>query len=461
MEKLSVQGISFIVSVVLARILCPDDYGIVALILVFINVSNVIIDGGLNVALIQKKDATQEDFSTIFWICLGMSFVLYIFLYVAAPNIAAFYEDANLTSAIRVLSLSLFPYALNSIQRAYISRGMLFKKLFVSNLWATVFSGLLGIALAKCGFKYWALIWFTIAQTTLLAIVMWYTVKWRPSFTFSRHSFVTLFGYGWKIFLSSLSATIFVNVRGMLLGTIYTRAALAYFERGKQLPALVMENINTSVQTVLFPALSQEQDNKDRVAALMSRSISTCNFFILPVMMWAIVCADEIICLLLTEKWIETVPYIQVFCVAYMLMPIQVGNIEVIKSLGRSDIILKISLLKIVLDIAILVMAFSYGPLVIAASVILFNFICIFINLLPVARLLNQSISHQLRDFLPELSASLVMGGLAYGAGTLVSGDVLSLVVKSLVALLSYFAICGIFRISSFLYIKNLLLQRG
>lgn len=460
MEKISVQGISFVVSIVLARILCPSDYGIVALILVFINIANVIIDGGLNVALIQKKDATQEDFSTIFWTSLGMSLILYIGMFVAAPHIASYYSDGNLTGAIRVLSLCLFPYAVNSIQRAYVSRGMLFKKLFVSNLWATAFSGIIGILLAWQGFKHWALIWFQISQATVLAIVMWYTVKWRPTFTFSSRSFSGLFDYGWKIFLSNLANTLFINVRSLLIGKMYTPATLAYFERGKQLPALVMENINTSVQTVLFPAFSQEQDNKQRVTAMLSRSTRTCNLFILPIMMWIIVCAEQIIRFLLTDKWIGTVPYIQLFCIAYMLMPVQIANLEAIKSQGRSDIILKLSIFKIALDVAILLGTLMYGPIAIASGIVLYNFLCVFINLRPTTLLLGYGLRQQLRDIMPSLAATMAMGILTYMAGLFGTGNTATLAIRSIVALASYLAICHCFRIESFMYITAMLHRR-
>lgn len=460
MEKISVQGISFVVSIVLARILCPTDYGIVALILVFINIANVIIDGGLNVALIQKKDATQEDFSTIFWASVCMSIVLYAAMFAIAPHIAVYYKDNNLTTAIRVLSLCLFPYAVNSIQRAYISRGMLFKKLFVSNLWATVLSGIAGIVLAMQGFKHWALIWFQITQATALAIVMWHTVKWRPSFTFSPRSFYGLFDYGWKIFLSNLANTLFINVRSLLIGKMYTPAALAYFERGKQLPALVMENINTSVQTVLFPAFSQEQDNRQKVTSMLSRSTRTCNLFILPIMMWIIVCAEQIIRFLLTDKWIGTVPYIQLFCIAYMLMPIQIANIEAIKSQGRSDIILKLSIIKITLDVIILLATLKYGPTAIAAGIVLYNLLCIFINLRPTARLLDYGLRKQAQDLIPSLSATLAMGLLTYVAGLFDMGNTATLTIRSIVALASYPAICYCFRIESFMYIIDMLRRR-
>lgn len=460
MEKFSVQGISFVVSVFLARILCPEDYGIVALLLVFINLANVVIDGGLNVALIQKKNATQEDFSTIFWACFGMSVLLYCTMFVASPYIASFFNDEKLTSSVRVLCLCLFPYALNSVQRAYISRKMLFKRLFVSNLWATIASGFVGLTLAKNDFGHWSLIWFQITQATILSAVMWHTVGWRPSFTFSRSAFIELFCYGWKIFMSSMLSTIFLNVRSLLIGRFYTSATLAYFDRGKHLPALAMENINTSIQTVLFPAFSQEQDNKEKVRSMVSRSIRTCSLFILPVMMWLTVCARPIVTLMLTEKWLGAVPYIQLFCIAYMLMPIQIANIEAIKSQGRSDIILKLSVIKICIEVPILVVSVMIGPIAIAIGNILFNFICIFINLRPCTKLLDYGLRKQIADFLPAVAATLLMGAITCSIALAELPDALTLTLQSLVALLSYMTICYCFRMESFMYILGFIRKR-
>lgn len=460
MEKFSVQGISFVVTVILARILCPSDYGIVALLLVFINLANVIIDGGLNVALIQKKDATQTDFSTIFWVCLCMSAITYIAMYIAAPHIAIYYNNENLTLSVRILSLCLFPYAVNSIQRAYISREMLFKQLFVSNFWATICSGIIGILLALNNYGHWALIWFTVSQATVLAIVMWYTIKWRPSLLFSYTSFRSLFSYGWKIFLSSLFNSLFINIRSLIIGKMYTPATLAYFERGKQLPSLVMENINTSIQTVLFPAFSKEQENKKRLRAMVSRSIQTSCLFILPIMMWLIVCAKPVVIFLLTEKWIDTVPYIQLFCVAYMLMPMQIANIEAIKSQGRSDIILKLSIIKIILEILILVATIQLGPIAITFGIVLYNFICIFINLRPSAMLLNYNIKEQITDLLPNFIITLVMGTITYSISLLSLPNNTMLLLQTFVAFACYFTICYLFKLDSFMYLLNSVINK-
>lgn len=332
---------------------------------------------------------------------------------------------------------------------------MLFKQLFISNFWATICSGIVGILLALNDYGHWALIWFTVSQAMVLACVMWYTIKWRPSLLFSYASFRSLFSFGWKIFLSSLFNSLFINIRSLIIGKMYSPATLAYFERGKQLPSLVMENINTSIQTVLFPAFSKEQDNKDRLRTMVSRSIQTSCLFILPIMMWLIVCAKPIIIFLLTEKWIDTVPYVQLFCIAYMLMPMQIANIEAIKSQGRSDIILKLSIIKIILEVLILAATIQFGPIAITFGIVIYNIICIFINLRPSATLLNYDVKEQILDFLPTLIVTIAMGTITYSINFLSLSNNITLFLQTFVAFVCYFTICYLFKLESFMYLLN------
>ena len=411
LERCSVQVVSFVVTIVLARILMPSDYGQIALVMVFVNLANVIVDGGLNQALIQKKQTDDTDFSTIFHVCMLVSLFLYGVMFVAAPAIAGFYEAPGLVPVIRVLSLSLPLYSFNSIQRAYISRHMLFKSLFKSSLLAVMGSGLVGILMAMQGMGVWALVGSSLSSAFLMIVVMWFTVDWKPRIVFSVEGFKSLFAYGWKIFFSNFIIALFVNIRSLIIGKVYTAASLAFFDRGKQFPSLIMENINASIQTVLFPVFSAEQENRDKVRSMVSRSIKMSVFVISPMMMALFAMSKPLIVLLLTEKWLMAVPFVRIFCIAYLLMPIQIANIEAIKSLGRSDVILKLELIKKVLEVTILVISVFINVYAIAVGVIIYNFICIFINLFPNKKLLDYSIGQQIKDVVPSLTASLVMGG--------------------------------------------------
>ena len=273
LEKISVQVVSFIITVVLARLLLPEQYGVIALITIFIALAEVLVDGGLNMALIQKKDADNTDFSTVFFFSLVLSVLLYAILYFVAPFIAEFYHTEELIPVIRVLSLSLFFYALNSIQRAYVSRQMMFRKMFICNLLAVIISGVIGIFMAYRGCGVWALVAQSLLNICFSSLLMWEWVGWRPTFSFSLQRFAGLFSFGWKIFVSNFIVTLFVKIRALIIGRMYQPATLAYYEKGNQFPGLISDTVSGAIQSVLFPVFSEAQDDRSRIKSMMRRSI--------------------------------------------------------------------------------------------------------------------------------------------------------------------------------------------
>lgn len=375
-ERISAQLIQFVITIVLARLLLPSEYGIIALIAIFISLCDVIIDGGLNTALIQKKDADNSDFSTIFYFSLGMALFLYVVMFFSAPLIDRFYSQHELVPVIRVLSISLLFYAFNSIQRAYVSKKMLFQRLFYSSLGSIILSGIIGIYMAYQGYGVWALVAQNVSNQIFTTLIMWYAVRWRPVLIFSVERFKGLFDYGWKIFGANLITALFVNARKLVIGKFYAPASLAYYERGDQLPALFMNNIFTSVQAILLPTLSEEQDNRSHVKAMMRRSTKLSCFFIYPIMVGMIVAAKPLVILLLTEKWLPVVEFVQILCIANFFRPITIANWEVIKALGYSGITLKLEMIKKVVDISILIISAMIGVYAIAWGCVLFNLTC-------------------------------------------------------------------------------------
>ncbi len=459
-ERFSVQGISFIVSICLARLLRPSEYGEIALIMVFINTANVIIDGGLSTALIQKKEANKTDFSTIFYATVIVSLVIYAILFLSAPAIASFFRQPSLDHVIKVVGICLFAYAFNSIQRAYISKHMLFKNLFLSSLSSTIVAGIIGIVLAYRGYGKWALVWHYIASSYIMALVMFVTVKWRPDFSFSFTSFKALFDYGWKIFLSNIMVSLFVNIRSLIIGKFYTPAYLAYFERGKQMPALIMENINASTQTVLFPVFSANQDNLQQVRNMVSRSIKTSSLVIFPLLVGLFVTAKPLVITMLTEKWLATVPFIQIFCIAYLLMPLQIANLEALKAIGRSDVILRLEITKKVLEVCILVVSVFINVYAIAIGVVIYNFLCIFVNTYPSKKLIGYTTAQLWNDIYPPLLASIVMGVPALCLTYLPLSHLAILSLQAITGIVIYLAICMTFKLESFTYIRETILKR-
>lgn len=460
LERFSSQAVSLIVSIVLARLLMPSEYGIVAIIMVFINLANVIIDGGLNTALVQKKDADNIDFSTIFYFCIGLALVIYLLLFISAPFIADFYNNDLLTPVLRVLSINLFINSLNSIQRAYVSKNMLFRKLFVCSFSSVVVSGVVGILMAYMGYGVWALVAQYLFSSITTATIMWFTVKWRPILIFSRERFYGLFDYGWKIFLTNLIIAIYEDIRSLVIGKMYTPASLAFFDRGKQFPNLFMSNINTSLQTVLLPAFADIQDDRTRVKQIMRRSMKLTNFFILPLLVGLMAAAKPFIICLLTEKWIGAVPFLRIFCVAFMMMPIQSSNMCAIKALGYSGTTLKLEIIKKVIEAIILVVSFTIGIYAVAWGIVIYNFICIFINLYPNQKYLNYSIMEQIRDIIPILIPCLCMGAIVYSISFLGLSYLLTLVLQMIIGIIVYILLCVILKLETFNYVLTMVKQR-
>lgn len=453
LEKCSVQGVSFIVTVILARILSPDEYGIVAIVTIFLHFSNILIEGGFSTALIQKKGYDNKDFSTIFYFSLATATIIYAILFVSSGAIASFFNVPQLIPIIRVLGITVFFCAINSIQKAYVSKKLLFKKMFYSSLVAAVISGGIAIFLASNGWGVWALVYYSLISQTLMTAVMWFFVKWRPILTFSKDSFKKLFSFGWKIMTTHVIISIFANIRSIIISKFYTATMLAYFDKGKQLPALAMENINSSIQAILFPVFSEAQDDKSKVKRMIRRSIRTNCLFIFPMMVALVVMAETLVVTIYTEKWIMMVPYVQIFAISYILMPMQLANIEAIKSLGYSDITLKLEIIKKIIEVAILVISSIMGVLAIAWGVVIYNFICLFINLFPNTKLLNYSFKEQLQDFVPQLLTAISMGVCIFLTTYIPVDNIILLLIQFIVGILSYFLICKASRMESFEYV--------
>ncbi len=456
-ERFSVQGISFLVSICLARLLQPSEYGEIALTMVFVNIANVIIDGGFNTALIQKKEANDVDFSTVFYITMALSLILYISLFLTAPAIAVFYNNPSLDKVVKAIGICLFAYALNSIQRAYISRHMLFKKLFLSSLISTVIAGVIGIVLAYQGYGIWALVYHYIFSSFTMSMVMFITVKWKPQLLFSIEEFKKLFDYGWKIFLSNFIISLFVNIRSLIIGRIFAPSFLAYFERGKQMPSLIMDNINSSMQAVLLPVFSAEQDNVQQIKSMLSRSIRTSSIVIFPLLIGLFTIAKPLTAIMLTSKWIGAVPFIKIFCVALIMMPLQTASLEALKALGKSGTFLKLEIAKKILEVSILLVSVFINVYAVAAGVIVYNFICLFINTYTNKKLLGYTLRHLWTDVYPPLTVSLAMGAIVSAIEIFPWNDYAILLVQIPAGIISYISMCELFKLESFRYLKQVL----
>lgn len=457
-ERCGAQGVKLIVELVLARILLPEDYGLIALVTVFIQILNVFVDSGLGNALIQKKDADDLDFSSVFYFNIVWCFVLYSILFVTAPIFASFYGKSELTIVLRVLGLQVIISGIKNVQQAYVSRTMQFKRFFYATLAGTLGAAVVGISMAYQGFGVWALVCQQLFNVLVDTVVLWLTVKWRPKKMFSFTRLKSLFSYGWKLLASSLIDTVYCEIRQLVIGKLYSSADLAFYNRGKQFPNLIVTNINTSIDSVLLPTMSKEQDNRERVKKMTRRSIQVSTYIMAPLMIGLACCADKVIALILTEKWLPSVFFLQIFCITFMFYPIHTANLNAIKAMGRSDLFLKLEIAKKVIGMILLLSTMFISIEAMAYSLLISALTSMIINSWPNKRLFSYSFLEQMKDIFSSILLAVGMGVVVYLIGLLhiptlpllliqvVCGGVIYLLGSSLLKLEPYAFLVGIIK---------------
>lgn len=464
LERIGTQGVQFVVAIVLARLLAPADFGLIALVTVFVAIANVFVQSGLNTALIQKKNADDLDFSTVFYTSFCIAVFLYAILFVCAPLIADFYNgQTKLIPVVRVLGLMLLFGVLSSVQEAYVARNMMFKKLFYRSVGAIIPSGIFGITLAYLDFGIWSLVGQQLMNSGLMCIIMWFTVKWRPQFAFSFARFKVLFSFGWKLLCSALLDTFYRNIRDLVIGKLFSPADLGFYNRGDQFPKVIISNINASIQSVLLPSLSTVQDDKARLKSLARRSIKMSSFLILPMMAGLAAVAESLTLVVLGEKWLPAVPFIQICCFSYAFWPIHTTNLSAINAIGRSDVFLKLEIIKKCYGLTILAFAIWLfrSPIGIAASAAVAAPLGSFVNAYPNKKLLDYGFSEQMKDFLPSFALSVVMGTGVYMLSDFVNvSPVLRLPLLGIIGIFFYLCVAKMLRFESLEYIVNLVKDR-
>lgn len=457
LERIGAQGVTFVVSIVLARLLDPTVYGIVAIVTVFTTIMQVFVDSGMGNALIQKKDADDIDFSSVFYFNLFMCAILYLLMFFAAPFIASFYEMPELASLIRVMSLILIISGVKNIQQAYVSRNMLFKKFFFATLGGTIGAAIIGIWLAWKGYGVWALVVQNLFNALVDTVILWITVKWRPRLVFSFQRLQGLFSFGWKLLASALLNTVYMELRQLIIGKVYTSEDLAFYNRGNQFPKLIVQNINTSIDSVLFPTMAKDQDDRSRVRNMTRRAIKVSSFLMMPLMMGLAVCAEPIVRLVLTEKWLPSVFFMRVFCFTFAFFPVHTANLNAIKALGRSDLFLKLEIVKKIIEFSLLLTTMFISVKAMALSVLAVSVLGQIINSWPNRKLLNYRYEDQLKDMLPQIGLSCVMGGIVFTIQFLRLSDIATLLIQVPLGAFIYITGSRLLRIDSYEYVKGLI----
>ena len=457
MERCGAQVVSFVVSMVLARILGPEEYGTVALITVVITIMQVFVDSGLGNSLIQKKDADDLDFSTVFFANIVFCISLYLLFFVTAPFLADFYNDESLIPYMRVLAITIIISGVKNVQQAYVSKYLMFKKFFWSTISGTIVAAIVGIWMAMTGFGIWALIAQQLVNLFIGTIVLWFSVKWRPKLQFSLERLKTLYSYGWKLLVSALLDTVYNNCRQLIIGKMYSNSDLAYYNKGKQFPELVVTNVNTSIDSVLLPAMSQVQDEKEKVKDMTRKSIKVSTYIMAPLMMGLAAVSPALIEIILTDKWLDAVPYLQIFCITYMFYPIHTANLNAVKAIGRSDLFLKLEIKKKVVGVALLLSTMWFGVMVMALSLVAVSFVNQMINAEPNKKIFNYGYKEQMKDILPSITLAIVMGIMVSFVNILDISNYLILIIQIILGAFIYVLGSILFKFEIFNYLCSIL----
>ena len=458
-ERIGAKLISVVVNLILARILAPELYGTVAIVLVFTEILQVFVESGFGTALIQKKDADDLDFSSVFFFNLDMSVLLYVLLFAFAPLISRLYGRPELLKIIRVVGLILIIAGVRNVQQAYVSRNMLFKRFFFSTLGGTVVSAVVGIFMAVKGFGVWAYVTQYLLNNLVGTLILWFTVKWRPVARFSLERLKGLFSYGWKLLVSSLLNIVSDKLRPLIIGYRFSPADLSFYNEGLLFPNLIVDNVNSSIDSVLLPALSQQQDSAEQVKTMTRRAIQISSYIMWPLMIGLFVCAEPLVSLLLGQDWLPCVPFVRIFSLYYALFPIHTANLNAIKAMGRSDIFLRLEIVKRVLDLVFVVSTVFIGVRAMAYGLLIQGVLCLFINSYPNRKLCGYAFSQQLRDIIPAFLLAAAMGLLVWLISLAGFGSLVTLILQVLTGAVFYIAASVILKLDTFNYLLGIAKQ--
>lgn len=450
-------GITFVFGIILARLLSPEDFGVIALLTIFIAISNVFIDSGFSNALIRKIDLSDKDKSTAFYFNIGVGIISYICLYLIAPLVADFYKEPILVSLLRVTSITVFFSSLAIVQQSVLTINIDFRKQAVISVICAVISGTLGVYLAYNGYGVWSLAFQQILSSFSRTFLLWIFVRWRPLLVFSVESFKYLFSFGSKILASGLLNTIWVYLYPILIGKVFTTSTLGLYSRADQLSKLPATNLTTVLQRVTYPVLSKMQTDIPRLTFNYRRLLRLSAFVIFPVMTMLSATAYPLVDILLGEKWLGCVFYLKVLCFAMMFYPIHAINLNLLQVIGRSDLYLKLEIIKKILASIILLITLPMGVTAMCFGLVADSILSLLVNTYYTGKLLNLGILSQIVDITPSIFNSILLWIVITLINNVICGSLLQLTIGSLVGVLSYFIVAIMLKFNEMSQIKSII----
>lgn len=452
------QGITFLVGLVLARLLTPEEYGLIGIVLIFIAIFNSIVDSGFSNALIRKNDATDKDYNTVFFTNLVLSLVLFLLLLYIAPFIAKFFSQPKLLLLTRVMALIIIINAFAIIQRTILVKKLDFRTQTKVSLIASLISGIIGIGMAMYGFGVWSLVAQQISRQFINSLFLWIYAKWYPKMQFSYNSFLELFGFGWKLLISGLIDTVWKEIYQVVIGKCYSTYTLGQYTRAQQFGSIFSSNLTTVVQRVSYPVLSEIREDKSRLKNAYKRIIKVTMLVTFCCMLGLAAIARPLIVALIGPQWLPAVPFLQIICFQMMLYPLHAINLNMLQVQGRSDLFLKLEIIKKIIAVGPLLLGIFMNIYWMLWGSVLTGIFAYYLNAFYSGRFLNYNIEEQIKDILPSFFVSAFMAIAIWGISYLSFPPVLLLLLQILTGFLMIVVICEIFKVDSYIEIKEIIM---
>lgn len=464
-QQFGIQFINFVVSIVLARLLMPSDFGLIGMLAVFIGIGSTLIDGGLTSSIIRTPKPDQKDYSTVFFINLIGSVVIYLIIFFSAPFIADFYNQPILKDLVRVYTLSFIINAFGSVQGTKLTKEMNFKKQMTIQIPSLISGGIMGVTLAYIGFGVWSLVFMNLFQSFLSTLQLWIRSGWMPSFSFDKERFKYHFNFGYKLTLSSLLDTVYNNAYNLIIGKYFSVAQLGYYTRANTLKQLPVQNVSKALNKVTYPIFSSIQHDDVKLKSAYRRLMQQVLFWLAPVLISLAVVAEPFFRFLLGEKWLPAVPYFQILCVVGIMYPLNAYNLNILKVKGRSDLFLKLEVIKKVIITIGIIIAVPFGIYGLLYFQLIFSILVFFINTWYSGKIINYTVVDQLKDIVPSIALATVVGAASWVFDTYVvkeaiSYEVLRVAIVGLTYFIVYLGISYLSKMPAIIDFRKLILKR-
>lgn len=462
-QQFSNQAVTFIVSIFLARILMPADFGLIGMIAVFMAISQVLLNSGLTQSIIRQTNPTQSDYSTVFFFNIGSSIILYIVLFFCAGFIADFYNQPVLTSIIRVYTLTLIINAFGAVQFTKLTKQMDFKTQMMVTVPSLIISGIVGVALAYIGYGVWALVYMSILQAMLRTVQIWIKSKWMPSMMFSKERFKYHFGFSYKLGISRLIHTLYLNLYQIIIGKFFAPAQIGFYTRASSMKDLPVSNISSALSRVTYPMFAEIKDDNSRLKKVYKMLMQAVIYVLCPVMIYLMIVAEPLFRLLFTEKWLPAVPFFQILCVSGILYPLHSYNLNILNVKGRSDLFLKLETIKTFLGVIVIVISVRYGIIALLWGQLVSSVLALVINSYYSGRFINYRLIDQLTDIAPTIFLASFTGAIVWALDSLLFvnlNDILRILISALIGLVLFLGVSHLFKFEAYLNIISLIKNR-